>query len=771
MKFKFFAAATAALALAACNNEEMLEVNNPSVGSSNVVFGLAVDNDATRAQWNNSYTLQWVKEHADKMSLFHGITLSGTAATKAQNAIYSASATDENGRPVFTTQNMVVEGLSVMVYPCDTTFTYDGNKLYVSVPQNQTEATNLQIPFVSNAINIAPFKAGAADGAGYARQYDIALKQVGTLLTLKANWESDNYDAIKALSDAGTIQPLALSGVTLKTANAFFSNEAEIQVTATKPNPDPSKPLNTASRDAWSNVTEAVHSGNYASNSVSTTAIAEDLKTCEFVLLPYNNVTYGAANDSYITEANTAIVVNTNYGTVTLQDKGKVWYKDGEKDGSGNQIYNTISEGLIRILPLTNNVKATDAKSYFRGEKVGGHIARIVNCDLSDIDMSTVHIKSNKQLLDMIAVHEAIQPETPVVFTLDGDANKTFEMPVSTVAKLNALPKITIKACEEAAEKLQYIKLTGATEVPNIEFMDNTSAGINVVLADEGNTSWTWTGGEKKFTKVWNFVNKGRLNVQAGAVVAGKVGNEMINDGTMNIIGDATQKISFTNNSNMFIGTGVYYAVDNVIFINNAASLTEQGSISNKGEFGAINGGKIKNFGYIKQATAQSKTFITTNQTSPASITSAFGANNKFGTIELYDVNDNRYSITDDNSEGFIKITTTAANVTKNNVGVEANYVVIAGDCTTLSTQNFPGRVAYIEINSNKEVEWTSYNKSLTGLIVNEGCKLYLPKSNTASADNAYVKGRIYRGGSLTISNYVSYFGGAATDKANVLTY
>ena len=155
MKFKFYAAALAAMAMAACNSEEILEANKPAEGSR-IVFGLVSDNEGTRAQWGgtNGYTLQWTEADADKMSLFNGGTLFADAQpaasdeeavtysslANAKNAIYTAGGTDENGRPVFTSHNMVYPGLAVMVYPCDTIFNYDNveQKIYVTVPAEQT---------------------------------------------------------------------------------------------------------------------------------------------------------------------------------------------------------------------------------------------------------------------------------------------------------------------------------------------------------------------------------------------------------------------------------------------------------------------------------------------------------------------------------------------------------------------------------------------------------------------------------------------------------
>ena len=788
MKFKFYAAALAAMAMAACNSEEILEANKPAEGSR-IVFGLVSDNEGTRAQWGgaNGYTLQWTEADADKMSLFNGGTLFADAQpaasdeeavtykslANAKNAIYTAGGTDENGRPVFTSHNMVYPGLAVMVYPCDTIFNYDNveQKIYVTVPAEQTKESNLLIPFVSNAINIGNFEAGSTSGAGYDRKYDIALKQAGTLFTLKTQWASENYEKIKDLSDAGTIAPIELTKVDLGTKGlAYFTTEAEVKIT--DKTPAPKKEVNDEGAE-WTYVTEVIPSERYFTAAVSTKAISEDLITSEFVLLPYNK----GINLANITEENTSVVVNTSYGTVTLQNKGNVWYKKDDVDEAGNLKKYTISEGVKTMLGLTYNVKSATANSYFPGEQVGGHIARIIDCDLSDLDMSTVHIKNEKQLLDMIAVHDAIQKGTKVVFTIDGDKDKKFTMSSTTVDKLNKHEDITIKACDVEGEVCTTIVLTDATEVPAIEFfVEKTS--VDVILTDG---DWTWTNGKKNIKGVKDLIVESRLNMVEGATVEAEI-TTMINNGVVNVFG-ATQKTDFTNNGKLYIAKDAEYIVDNKLFINESKAADFPGEykncgyIKNSGVFATINeDAEIKNFGYIYNAEPTSKTFITTNQTSSVDFMSAWnGANNKFGTIELNNKDDDNYSITDIENEGFILITTNAATVTAEEIGKEANYVKVAGNCTALNftrTATENTRVLYVEIASENEVIWTTPKTIIRGLIVPAGKKLYVKKTNKVDVSQAaYVKGSIYKGGTMTIHSFVTYFGGEATDVANVKEY
>ena len=118
-------------------------------------------------------------------------------------------------------------------------------------------------------------------------------------------------------------------------------------------------------------------------------------------------------------------------------------------------------------------------------------------------------------------------------------------------------------------------------------------------------------------------------------------------------------------------------------------------------------------------------------------------------------------------------ITTTAASVKAADFGKEANYVKVAGDCTALDyTPEADGRVKFIEIASNEEVVWSANGTDkLTGLIMKEGTKMNLKKSNTLNVATAFLKGEIYQGGALTIDSFTGYLGGAPTDQANVIKY
>ena len=366
-----------------------------------------------------------------------------------------------------------------------------------------------------------------------------------------------------------------------------------------------------------------------------------------------------------------------------------------------------------------------------------------------------------------------------VVFYLDGDADGVFTMtPAATAAyvahlDMEGAKSITFTPCDEAGEACTAVKFTCTeeTEVPaNIQF------GTSVETQLEG--TWKYSNKYKK------FVNVERLTVLEGATLnmSDTVGGTteksfFINNlGTANVSGVTyLETLNMANYGEMNIKTNAELRVKTTLR-NRSKSLTDHGKIYNYGVLATVLGtdGEINNWGYIKQMTAASKTYITNNQTPGATFASIYVTwNNELGIIELFDKDDDNYSVSNEENQGFIMITTTAASVKAADFGKEANYVKVAGDCTALDfTPEADGRVKFIEIASNEEVVWSANGTDkLTGLIMKEGTKMNLKKSNTLNVATAFLKGIIYQGGALTIDSFTGYLGGAPTDKDNVLKY
>lgn len=758
------------LTLAACNNEDFQTEEN-SVAKSPVVFNVSMDGNYadSRAAWGggSGYTLQWLAEDADQLSFFHGISKNQEGSVgSAQNAIYRAETVGDDGVR-FLTQSMINEGLGIMVYPCDTTFSYKGEKLYYTLPVNQTPESNLLLPFMSNAITIAPYNGIKGDGAGYGKDYNIALKQIATQFTLDADWKGETLEAITALSDAGKILPINVVSSELS-SQLNFTGDVEIKISSA----EPSYNNKVTGRDKWTNVTVAEPSGRFNYGTIKTTAV-KGLEKSEFTLLP-------TKRENVAETAIESVKINTRYGSVTIDNEsGDVWQRKPEASDNDQSLWQTVSEGIYELAGYTCYVM-DDEKSKFNKEAVGVHVTRHIAVDLANLDMSDVHIKDDKHLHDIILVHDALQEGKDVTFTIDGDENGVFEMSTTTVAMLNERPEISVKACRGIeGEACQTIVLTGATEVPTFKFL--VGDAVKVELAAE-TTAWTWTTGAKNMYNVNTLINKGILNVNNNATIQvnswiNSHKTAIYNNGTINIVSGTTKQVNdMTNNGTINVAVDAEYYNEGT-FVNDAKSLAKQGKVYNSGVFGNINDGVINNYGYIKQMTENSKTFITNNQTTNVAFGTPWATDNKYGTIELFNNTDDNYSVSNEANQGFIMITTNAATVTAEEIGVEANYVKIAGNCTSLDftrTKEENGRVLFIEIASNKEVIWTTEGTNIAGLKVNENCKLYIKKGNSVSVKQAsYVKGKIYKGGEFDTASFVSYFGDSEdeADASNVIKW
>ena len=743
MKRKFYVAALATLALTACNNEDLLVENNPSVKSS-VMFNVSLDGDGagSRATWGgtNGYTLKWLAEDADRMSFFHGATNSSGSITKAQNAIYKAESAGSEGVK-FTTHSMINSGLGVMVYPCDTTFNYNGTNLYYKLPDTQTAESNLLIPFMSNVITIAPFDAIKGDGAGYAKEYDIALKQVGTQFTMDADWKGETLAAIKTLSDAGQILPINVVSSELQ-GHYGFTGEVEIIVTAEVP----AYNSKITGRDKWSFVSKAVPSGRYYYNAIKTKAVS-GLEISEFTLLPFNNSLSPNGKPA-------SVKINTRYGSVTINDTdGDVWE---ETNSATDAVWQTVSEGISELQNLTLNKKAVNANSKFAGEFVGGHVTRHISVDLANLNMSDVCITNDKHLHDIILVHDALQEGEDVTFTINGDETGVFEMSMATLNMLKERPEIKIAPCTNVGEACTAIRLTGATEVPVFEFL--TTPVSYVYLANEA-TAWTWTGDNKKIKNVETLVNEGTLNVAAGSELGGASGAyyyALRNVGTMNVNGVVKQNAADTYNyGTINIAVGAEYVAYETTLTNVSYGLDE-------GEYGKIyNSGilttskhansKINNYAYIENMIGgtANMTYITANESNPAAdFAKEYNmSTNKFGTIMLKNADDN-ISISNSTAVGFIKFKYTETVYDTPEV-CKYNYIIVEDHDLTIP-EGTHTEVKFLEVKTtgNNIAVIKQQNNHLTALrgFILKG-KANVQENNKLVVPAAYIEGNLYVGG------------------------
>lgn len=761
MKGKLYAAALAAIALAACSQDEELtsakQNNSVSPIAFNVTFG-EEPGTSTRAEFGgtNGYTLMWTAEDKDKMSLFHGmadpsanISSGNVAITGVQNAVYEAqSGEDEEGALLFTTQSMVQPGYAIMVYPVDTVFNYttDGG-VYIRIPEKQTEASWKQVPFMSEGLLIADYDGKKGDGAGYGKDYEIGMKQVGTLFTLKTEWAND--DKVKALADAGEIDPINVTSVALNRPTDKFNTKVQVKLT----DKTPTYADEVEGRDAWKYVSVVDYAdANVGASQVSTltTSAVTGLETSEFVLLPQE--------EKATAKTDATVKIYTRYGSVTIDNTNETMWKKGDT-------YKTkVADMLNQIVELTQN---ENQSGKYANEKVGGHATRYIDADLSTLDMSDVHIKDDKWLHDIILVHDAYQEGQSVVLTIDGGADGVFEMSMNTVEMLQERPEIGLKACNVSGEACTTIRLMGGGEIPAIDFLEDGVGGPNVSVELAANeTPWTWTGKVRELHKVDLLTNYGVINIAETATVGfTNVSDDfegIVNEGTINVNGGVTTLIGSTgltstlnvvNNGDITIAEGAELrSGQGCELTNESTTATDMATIENSGIIGCTDNGKIFNYGLIKNMVGgtENMVLVTSNQTQNADFAKLYRNDNKYGTILMKSAADN-ISVSTATNQGFIKYVYTKETYEKTEP-CRYNYLIVENHNITF--EDAAPELLFLEIQGTTTmpvIRATQAFNSLKGFIVNG--RANLQEGNTLITPAAYIQGTFYYGGVFTNNN------------------
>lgn len=743
MKCKIlFGALLGSMALASCTADE--ELNTPSASQeSPIKFAVSLEDGIpplTRAEMTGDFGLNF--EAGDLMSLFHGITTPNSALTGYQNAIYEGSAQDGEAF-VFTTKSMILQDGAIMVYPADTMFVNTGAAApVITIPENQDAKTKELTPYMSEILNIAAYDKDKGNTAGYGKQYDIVLKRIGTTLILTT--VPSNTDVIDGLG----VSPLKVSSIGMNATNAFTTS------ISTKYNA--ASPYRAGEFPLWVNVSDVDADNATVANALTTTDITNNYNAV-FTLLPAKTST---------TVIGAEIVIKTNYGKVTLEDAtGDIW----GKTATTVTYDKTVTEGIQEVL---DNTWTAATSGSFIGENIGKFGRRSIKADMSTLDMDGLHITDQQHLIDALQVYDAIANNAVVTFYLDGDADGEFVMEAEATAAYEA-------RVADTQNKITFTRSTDLGTTCNvIKFVSTTETEVPAALKFGSATPVQFAGSWKySENKVFDYVAS--LEVVEGATMAmtdmvsatatnGTVA--ITNNGTVNILSATTLKLDMTNNGTIDIPVGAEFLMNGATLTNNATSLSEYGTIDNAGSLGVqqSTSGKINNYGYITQKNADAYTYVSTNAYAGTKFADAFASASKMiGTIELFGTGNVNTVVASTGEPGFIKVITNAASVTDAEVGEYANYVEITGACTTCGT--LPTTVKYVEVKSSARVVWTTAAFTLTGLIVDEGYSLNIPRGSEVAATTTYLKGRIYNAGTFTCSDFDGYLGGVAADANNVI--
>lgn len=844
MNKKLLFAAMSLAALTACTDNDF-ENQKLAEEASPVEIELINFNDGmTRASMDGN-TIKWSAKEGDLFTLYHGGA--GAAVTGFQNATFSAKSTA--GEPArLTTPTMILPGEAIMVWPVDTAFTIKAtDKLSISIPAEQKNIENY-IPYVSDRFTIAdyaklqndPNKAGYNEynSAGKDRKYTIYMRPMASQLNLKADYVGmKDIKELEAGEDG--IDPVKLTSVDLSTktgGNDLFTTKVAIKWHGGVNTNWPSATV--LPNKSWSDQTEldvanVTTTGTQVDKLTSKEECLNGNDGCKFLILPQGTIADG------VDEA--AIVVNTIYGKVVIQDptvagtKTKydadeykaAWYRylstkittatteenvsDATAETAGDNAgkYKTVAKSPALGLQQTINYMSTyTAKSgTVKGEPLGVALTRYVKVNLKHLDMSDLHIKTDKQLRDAARVWEKLGLDNVSVY-LDGDAKGEFKMSQKTITLLNKLNKgtdgkyksplpFTVKPCSitDPDEDCKTIVITGGGDVQDMAFIVDNGGTKADVAFNEGET-WNWKGevkvgaaGVKEIYNRGTLENSATGNVTLKTAEADGTQNDvrLVNNGTWNVkAGTLFVQFDVLNNGKVDITKGAELREDGSghIFYNYATNKPSRfggddkaiGVVENKGVFATVNDGVIYNYGgLIEHADVDAKTYITKNQLG-GDFAAAFSGANKMGRINLPYSNkdEDNISVNSALNQGFISVTVdgeVTGALKADVLGSKVNYVIIKSGVTEI--QKVAGTVKYLEINEpSTEIAWkVSEASSYDGLMV-------LSKVNITQGTNVtitkatYLGATMYVGGIFAEGSWNGYYGNTTSNFATMyVTY
>ena len=850
MNKKLLFAAMSLAMLTACSNDDF-ESQKVAEGISPIQFEVVngQDDAFTRASMSGN-KIVWNANDGDLFTLYHGGAVGGNPfpLTGYSNATYKANA-NEGGTATLTTPSMINPGYAIMTWPVDTTFRAAGD-LSIQINEIQGKDIENQIPYVSDLVDIQPrTDAAAYNEAGYNRTYPVYMRPMASQLIIKADYAGTDaaFKALEAGEDG--IDPISVTSVELLTKNAGgttdFTKKINLKFTAKDGTVtarwDAGEPNN-----KWSHVTGFDLASAVPATKLTTKCVTGN-ESAKFLILPQADIDVSAANKG-VDEG--AIVINTTYGkvvvaapgihesTYTAEEIADAWYRyqapgsaavalenattiAGTGSDAGKVRYtNNIALGLAQVINAFSNNTTTKATSIVKDEPTGAVGTRYVKVLLSKLNIDGAHIKTDKQLYDVVRVWKEIGTGN-VTVNLDGDdptdADGKFEISQKTIAKINEINaalagegrSFSVKACETAGEVCKTIVITGGGNIPNLAFIvTNGGTDADVALAAEATWNWNGTTDEAKQvlvgTGVKSIINRGTINSAATATLAtydaaGVQKNLPFTNAkgaNWNVTGKITVQFDVTNLGTVTISQNAQYrqgAWDNAgtptasTFKNDAETLpgrfladptTEKiGTVDNSGVFATVSAGVINNYGLIEHRLANAKTYITTNQIG-AGFGAAFNAaTNKIGRINLpYEIRSSvdNASINNALNTGFVSLTITSgvATLKTSEIG-KANYIIANGGVTKI--EQLPAG-AYLEIDqSGTEIVWNAAAAAYTlaGLVVFSDVNIKQGATVTVgTATYLSNKADMYVGGVFNPNSYTSYYGNTAANEAeHIITY
>jgi hypothetical protein len=838
-------------ALTACTNDEF-ESQNVAQEESPIQFEVINNDVVTRASMSGN-KIVWNANDGDKFTLYHGGAVAGAAPfylSGCENAIYTASTGE--GKAVLKTPSMIKQGSAIMVWPVDSVFRIGpANNISIQIPAEQTNIEKY-IPYVSDVVNIAAYNNKAPyNTAGFERSYPVYMRPMASQLIIKADYAGTDNTLASLYTGDDPIAEIEVTSVELLTQTGGadeFTTEIPLVFKAAVAADNARWNTTAATKvanNAWTHVTAFHNTATTKVDKLTSKVLAENNGGCKFLMLPQGNVASGVDDG--------AVVVNTLYGKVVVASPGTAgtlytageaadaWYRyisaasktagagvgydatetpaaTAEASGDNAGKFKTTSKIENGMMQTINGFSTYthSGTSPVQTEPEGAAATRYVKVLLTHLDMSDLHIKSDKQLRDAAKVWQKMGLASVTVH-LDGNSSKQFFISQQTIKKINEInaaagaKAFSVTPCNTAGEVCNEIVITGGDKIEDLAFITDEDKTADVVL--QTGSTWKWDGTVKVHTTgtvstgIATIINRGTLEnaedkilniVENNAPTYTPINIKFKNDvpGKWNITGGRIRVQNKVENfGTVTISKGAQLVEDGAkhgaaaVFTNTALTLENRfiggsgqriGKIINNGGFMTLSSGVINNYSLIEHADKDAKTYISSNELGGAFGT-AFGANtNMKGRINLPYSNKDEDNISISATsvapyEGFISVTVDgdAPSSTLNPaaVGKFVNYIIVKSGIDDIAF--LPAQVEYLEVDTDHEVYWSVATATpLTGLIVLSDVNVKL--GTTMSATVTYLGAEMYVGGVFNsgTTNWNGYYGATGTRVAeHYLTY
>lgn len=660
-KHLFMACALPAL-FAACSQEEALvnvepEVQYKGIPLENVTFSFNKETNAATRMVNNGWELKWglgdqvglvwvnapeIQKQFTNGENYDPTVLPNTAFWASNTRM---TCTNPNGNVFEMEDGQVLEGQYFAYYPYSDRYKVDG-KFGLSVDEIQTQgSTDLNkptdvlsyvvknMPWVSrrwdeaekgdkkNATYIYPLQ---NEEAGMSKSIKMEMFRFANMLDARVNFIAGentniNPNAVQIESvDLKVIRTspsgsewskdkIAISG--LFDMSKLCSGGDEFGITSLSGNSKYALPANNGKDGLFVNDEK----GKVSSiTTVIENPVAGDGRI-NFLLMPYTGDESTFTKEHY----GLALVIHTNYGTVTVNEED--WYKSKASDPNGMPVFGpeTVASGEF--------VKLYDNEAFYAGgwaARTGAFCTRFIQVNVDDLEFETSCIKTQE---DLIAAIERINSRnvTKKSFTLCVDGDDASNMLILKDFRWSAdSDNDAIKKFIEDGNKLTLKEHSG--KQVTIKFEDNNKIGAGQLIN---------TGNDIVVAKY------ATLNVDAD-FNAGTFTTE--EESTLNVNGAklTTGVATLSGSTNILVVNGIGGELNVANRSENKGTMEVKGILSFKGNAGVTNTGTI-NLYYTAQLTGIAGQTATLNNSNVINYYYAKSGDKKY--VNITNVEDGKF--------------------------------------------------------------------------------------------------------------------------------